>query len=67
VAKQALQLFMQHDKILREETELLKLVPEQDAINVLVSNAKLSAPGQQGDGKRRTGRKPGAKVASADD
>jgi len=57
-AKQALQLFAQADKITREESELLKLVPEQEVINVLVSNAKLSVP--QGDGKRRAGRNPGA-------
>ena len=68
-AKQAVQLFTQQhtERITRDELELLKLVPEQEFINVLVSNAKLSAPGLQGDGKRRkpAGEKRTAAAAAA--
>ena len=50
-------LFMQNEKVTNAEKELLKLVPDQELINVFLSNIKLSAPGQQ-DGKKKTKNKP---------
>lgn len=63
-AKQALQLYMSTDKVTAAETDLLKLVPEQELINVLLSNIKLSYPGQQ-DGKKKTKNKPKAAPGGA--
>lgn len=60
-AKQAMSLFMQNDKVTHAEKELLKLVPEQELINVFLSNIKLSAPGQQ-DGKKKTKNKTKGKA-----
>lgn len=58
-AKQALQLFLNSSSASPAEKELLKLVPDQDVINVLVSQLKLTAPAE-GKGKiaKATKRKP---------
>ena len=63
-AKQALQLYMATAQVTPQETDLLKLVPEQELINVLLSNIKLSYPGQQ-DGKKKTKNKPKATPGGA--
>lgn len=62
-AKQALQLFRQSDKATTAETDLLKLVPEQDIINVLLSNLKLAAPGADGGKGKKKKNKPTNKTA----
>lgn len=66
IAQQALALFVKHDHASPAEVDLIKLIPSQDIMNILLANVKLTAPGLEGAGKK-TKRKPTNKQPTADD